>query len=66
MKKDLANTGMNKPLLTFNVTKRFPGFTLECEVTFESGVTGIFGPSGSGKTTLLNCIAGLIPLTRER
>ena len=51
---------MNKPLLTFNITKRFPEFTLECEATFESGVTGIFGPSGSGKTTLLNCIAGLI------
>ena len=51
---------MNTPLLTFNVAKRFPGFSLECEGTFESGVTAIFGPSGSGKTTLLNCIAGLI------
>ena len=51
---------MSAPLLTFNVTKRFPGFVLECEAVFESGVTAIFGPSGSGKTTLLNCIAGLI------
>ena len=50
---------MKKPLLTFSVTKRFPGFALECEASFESGVTAIFGPSGSGKTTLLNCIAGL-------
>ena len=51
---------MNQSLLSFNVTKRFPGFSLECEATFDSGVTAIFGPSGSGKTTLLNCIAGLI------
>ena len=50
---------MNKPLLSFSITKRFPGFALECEASFESGVTAIFGPSGSGKTTLLNCIAGL-------
>ena len=50
---------MTETLLTFNVTKRFPGFTLECEATFQSGVTGVFGPSGSGKTTLLNCLAGL-------
>ena len=51
---------MSQPILSFNVTKRFPGFTLECEASFDSGVTAIFGPSGSGKTTLLNCIAGLV------
>ena len=51
---------MNKPLLTFNVSKHFPDFSLECEARFDSGVTAIFGPSGSGKTTLLNCIAGHI------
>ena len=50
---------VKNPLLSFSVTKRFPGFALECEASFESGVTAIFGPSGSGKTTLLNCIAGL-------
>ena len=48
----------NESLLTFSVTKRFPGFSLECEAAFDSGVAGILGPSGSGKTTLLNCIAG--------
>ena len=50
---------MDDPLLTFNVAKRFPGFTLDCQATLGSEVTAIFGPSGSGKTTLLNCIAGL-------
>ncbi len=51
---------MSHPLLSFGVTKSFEGFTLDCEATFDSGVTAIFGPSGSGKTTLLNCIAGLL------
>ena len=51
---------MNKPLMTFNIAKHFQGFSLECEATFEAGITAIFGPSGSGKTTLLNCIAGLV------
>ena len=50
---------MSEPLLSFRITKRHPGFTLECEATFDAGVTAVFGPSGSGKTTLLNCIAGL-------
>jgi molybdate transport system ATP-binding protein len=50
---------MSGAFLEFNVTKRFPGFNLECRGAFESGITAIFGPSGSGKTTLLNCIAGL-------
>ena len=47
------------PLLDFSLNLKFPGFHLECEATFDSGVTAVFGPSGSGKTTLLNCIAGL-------
>ena len=50
---------MSGAFLEFNVTKRFPGFDLECRGAFEPGITAIFGPSGSGKTTLLNCIAGL-------
>ena len=50
---------MSEPLLKFNISKRFQTFQLECEATFESGVTAVFGPSGSGKTTLLNCIAGM-------
>ena len=51
---------MNAPLLSFRVTKRYPGFSLECEAAFGSGITAVFGPSGSGKTTLLKCIAGLV------
>lgn len=51
---------MKQPLLSFDIVKRFAGFTLECKAAFDSGVTAIFGPSGSGKSTLLNCIAGLI------
>ena len=50
---------MEGPLLTFNISKAYPTFALECEASFTSGVTALFGPSGSGKTTLLNCIAGL-------
>ena len=51
---------MNEPLLEFDISKRYPGFILNCQATFGHGVTGIFGTSGSGKSTLLNCIAGLI------
>ena len=50
----------NKPLLSFRLKKRYLGFLLECEATFDSGVTAVFGPSGSGKSTLLGCIAGLV------
>ena len=52
-------TTVSAPVAHIAVTKRFPQFTLDCDVTFEAGVTSVFGPSGSGKTTLLNCIAGL-------
>jgi molybdate transport system ATP-binding protein len=34
-------------------------FTLDVEVDFIKGITGVFGPSGSGKTTLLHLLAGL-------
>ncbi len=46
-------------LLSFCIARDYPGFELDCEATFESGVTAVFGATGSGKTTLLNCIAGL-------
>ena len=50
---------MTAPVAHIAITKRFPQFTLDCDVTFEAGAISVFGPSGSGKTTLLNCIAGL-------
>lgn len=40
--------------------KRTKGnFTLDVEVDFIQGITGIFGPSGSGKTSLLHLLVGL-------
>ena len=50
---------MSESILSLRISKRFPGFSLECEATIGDGVTALFGPSGSGKTTLLSCIAGL-------
>ena len=50
---------MNDALLSLSIRKTYPGFVLEVDAHFTSGVTAIFGPSGSGKTTILDCIAGL-------
>ena len=47
-------------MLSFDLVKRYSGFTLACSGELKEGVTAIFGQSGSGKTTLLNCIAGLV------
>ncbi len=46
-------------LLSFDLVKRYRGFTLECSGNLGEGITAVYGHSGSGKTTLLNCIAGL-------
>ncbi len=54
-----GKTGHRQALLSFDVVKRYPGFTLECSGSLGEGITAIYGLSGSGKTTLLNCIAGL-------
>ena len=51
---------MSESILSLRISKRFPGFSLECEAAIGDGVTALFGPSGSGKTTLLSCIAGLV------
>ncbi len=51
---------MTEHILEFNITKHFPGISIECSANFESGITAIFGPSGSGKSTLLNCISGVM------
>ncbi len=51
---------MDEPLLSFQISKSYPSFRLECGSTFDSGITAVFGPSGSGKTTLLESLAGLV------
>ena len=50
---------MSNAYLDLKIRKSYPGFLLEVDASFPTGVTAIFGPSGSGKTTILDCIAGL-------
>ncbi len=48
--------------LAFDLTVRFPGFTLQAaEEIPAGGITVLSGPSGSGKSTLLRALAGLDP-----
>ena len=46
-------------MLHLNVNKKYQQFHLNCQVSFQPSIIGIWGPSGSGKTTLLNCISGI-------
>ena len=46
-------------MLSVDIQKRFPGFTLNARFTAPAGLTALFGQSGSGKTTVINAIAGL-------
>ncbi len=43
-----------------------PGFTLDVDVGFGTGITCVLGPSGAGKSTILAVIAGLVDPTRGR
>ncbi len=45
--------------LKINITVKRPGFTLQVDEQFGSGITGIFGHSGAGKSTLLQCVSGV-------
>ena len=45
--------------LSLQVSKSYPGFTLEAALEAEPGITGLFGPSGGGKTTLIDMVAGI-------
>ncbi len=47
-------------MVSVEIVKRYPGFTLDVRWTAEKSVVGLFGPSGAGKTLTLQCLAGLI------
>lgn len=53
-------------MLKAEISKTFPGITVEVEFSLENGILVLFGPSGSGKTTILNCISGLQKPDRGR
>ncbi len=46
-------------MLSFTITKTYPGFTLTTGLKKSQKAILLCGRSGSGKTTLLRCIAGL-------
>ncbi len=46
-------------MLELEITKCYPGFTLQTALSANREAILLGGPSGSGKTTLLRCIAGL-------
>ncbi len=47
-------------MLSVELLKCFPGFTLDVQWEAEEGVVALFGPSGAGKTLTLQCLAGLM------
>ena len=58
---------MKKEFLQIDVTKDYPDFRLEANLTVAEGeFFSLVGPSGCGKTTLLRLISGLIQPDRGR
>lgn len=47
-------------MLSVDITKQLPNFTLQIRFNVEQNILVLFGPSGCGKTTILRCIAGLL------
>lgn len=47
-------------MLSVDITKKLPDFTLNLKFVVERDILVLFGPSGCGKTTTLRCIAGLL------
>src|SRR5216110_1117255 len=47
-------------VVSVEIVKRYPGFTLDVSWRAEKSVVGLFGPSGAGKTLTLQCLAGLV------
>jgi len=53
-------------MLSIEVEKRLPAFTVTMRFDAAEGIVGVFGPSGAGKSTLVNMIAGLLRPDRGR
>lgn len=53
-------------MIEIRLQHRFPGFTLDIDVTAPGGVTALFGRSGTGKSTVVNAVAGLLRPDRGR
>ena len=47
-------------MLSVDITKHLPDFSLNIQFSIESDILVLFGPSGCGKTTTLRSIAGLL------
>jgi molybdate transport system ATP-binding protein len=47
-------------MLTVDIEKKLPEFSLQLKFSVDANTLVLFGPSGCGKTTTLRCIAGLI------
>ena len=47
-------------MLSVNITKQLPDFSLKIQFHIERDILVLFGPSGCGKTTTLRSIAGLL------
>jgi ABC-type sulfate/molybdate transport systems ATPase subunit len=53
-------------MLSVEMFRSFPGFTLDAKWEAAEGVVALFGPTGAGKTLTLRCLAGLMPLDGGR
>jgi len=47
-------------MLSVDINKTYPDFTLDVAFDAPAGITAIFGPSGSGKTSIIRAVAGLL------
>jgi len=47
-------------MVSVEIVKRLPNFTLDIGWHGDESVVGLFGPSGAGKTLTLQCLAGLV------
>ena len=47
-------------MLSVDITKNLPDFSLSIRFSIERDILVLFGPSGCGKTTTLRSIAGLL------